>query len=392
MALKVVLRRAFPLGSCLRLAAALLAVTLPLVPAAGALAQTVSGATPSTLAPCAVSAATLLGDGGDEDWSATTDLLAYDKKDAAGNYQLYTANPHGSGATCLSCTPQSGAPPLDRHKVNPTWHASGQWLVVQVENEWHPLAQSRSDWEAELIINGMATDLYAVSADGQRWARLTTSPWPVAYGVMAPHFSADGTKLLWSQLVEPADASHGRPWGRYRLLLADFVVDGSGTPGLANVRDLTPSGGVFVEANGLSPDGTKVLFTSNMGSSDANNMDIWALDLATGATTKLTDSPNWDEHAAYAPSGRSIAYMAGDLGVWAMSADLMLMDANGANKRRLTAFNQAGQPGYTGELTMVLRPTWNKDGTRLAVTEQLANGYPGRRRLWALDFAGACGG
>jgi hypothetical protein len=40
---------------------------------------------------------------------------------------------------------------------------------------------------------------------------------------------------------------------------------------------------------------------------------------------------------------------------------------------------------------MVAHPTWNKDGTRLAVTEQLAQSYPGIRRLWVIDFKGACG-
>jgi tricorn protease-like protein len=173
-------------------------------------------------------------------------------------------------------------------------------------------------------------------------------------------------------------------------MVADFIVDASGKPGLFNARDITPAGGVFVEAHGFSPDGKKVLFASDMGNSDSHNMDIWVLDLTSGTPTKLTPDTNWDEHGTYSPGGKNITYMAGELGVWSWSTDLMMVNADGTNKRRLTAFNHAGQPGYTGELTMVARPTWNRDGTRMAVTEQLANGYPSRRRLWVLDFAGAC--
>jgi hypothetical protein len=81
------------------------------------------------------------------------------------------------------------------------------------------------------------------------------------------------------------------------------------------------------------------------------------------------------------------------LGVWYRTADLMIADADGTNKRRLTAFNWPGQPGnLPGELTLVARPTWNKDGTRMAVTSHLYKGYPSRRQLWVLDFAGPCGG
>jgi hypothetical protein len=66
--------------------------------------------------------------------------------------------------------------------------------------------------------------------------------------------------------------------------------------------------------------------------------------------------------------------------------DMLVMDPDGGNKRRLTAFNHPGAPGHTGEVTMPMRPRFNKDGTRFSVTEQPAWGYPGRRRLWVCDL------
>jgi Tol biopolymer transport system component len=262
--------------------------------------------------------------------------------------------------------------------------------VVQAENDWHPLVWWRNDLEAELVINGMATELYAVSPDGQNWVRLTNymATWSTTLGVMSAHFSADGKRLTWSKMIAPASGQS--PWGTFRLMVADFVVGADGTPSLQNTRDVTPSGDIFVEAHGLSPDGKSALFTSNTDPADPNNMDVWKVDLATRAATQLTNSPYWDEHAAYSPSGQKIAYMAGELGVWYMSADLMIMNADGSNKQRLTSFNRTGQPGNTSQLTMVMHPTWNGAGTRMAVTEQLANGYPGKRRLWVLNFAGVC--
>lgn len=304
---------------------------------------------------------------------------------------LHTIKPDGTGDVCLSCVAHVGGPLVDRHKAEPTWNNTGQWIVVQAEDDWHPLVWWRGDLEAELVINGMATELYAVSADGQRWFKLThyaeTLP-ATAIGAMSAHFSADGKHLVWSKLQSAASAQ--LPWGGYRLMVADFSVAADGTPSLQNTRDITPAGATFVESHGFSADGASVLFTSNTGNTDPNNMDIFTVNMATGLTTKLTTSPYWDEHGAYTPGGKKIAYMAGELGVWYMTADLMLMNADGTNKQRLTAFNQTGQPGNTGQLTMVMRPTWNATGTRMAVTEQLTVGYPGKRRLWVVNLTGAC--
>ena len=119
------------LAHCLTVVTMLLAAILRPEFAPSAIAQ--------TTAPCNVRQVRLLGDGGNQDWSFPRDLIAYDRKDATNTHQLHTIRPDGSGDMCLSCTASTGAPRVDRHKVNPVWHPGGQWIVVQGENEWHPL-------------------------------------------------------------------------------------------------------------------------------------------------------------------------------------------------------------------------------------------------------------
>ncbi len=134
--------------------------------------------------------------------------------------------------------PRLAPPQVDRHKVHPTWHASGRFMVVQGEMGGNVLSGDRSKLASELFINGMWMNLYAVTPDGQQWHRLTDYIAIGANGAMMPYFSADGSKLLWSRLVRAASA--WEPWGAYRLMLADFVIDSSGKPSLQNIRGPHP--------------------------------------------------------------------------------------------------------------------------------------------------------
>jgi Tol biopolymer transport system component len=351
----------------------------------------------ATTSPCAITQVTSLGSGGMADWSAATNLIAYSSKDASGTYQLHTVQPDGTGDVCLTCTAVSGGPAVNRHKVGAVWSADGKWIVVAVEDPRYPLMYWRTtDWATELIINGTSTDLYAVSADGQVWSQLThysnNAPGQPGYaqGVMSPDFSDDGTTLTWSKMV--GSASGTAPYGTYRLMSANFSIGANGLPTLQNTQDITPATATpFVEAHNSSPDGTQVLYTSYASPTSPNNMDVFVLDQSTGTTTQLTTSPLWDEHASFSPSGAKIAYMAGQLGVGPMTADIMIMNPDGSNKQRLTAFNVKGQPGYTGQYGMVMSPSWNATGTAIVVTEQMAVGYPGARFTYVVSFAGACG-
>src|SRR5829696_1644592 len=121
---------------------------------------------------CDIKASRKLADGGEPAWSPDGQSLAYHRWDAAGVYQLRIMSADGSNDRCLSCVAAPGSPQVNRHKVHPTWHASGRFMVLQSEIGANVLSWDRSKLTSELYINGMWMNLYAVTPDGQQWYRL----------------------------------------------------------------------------------------------------------------------------------------------------------------------------------------------------------------------------
>ncbi len=327
--------------------------------------------------------------GGDQDWSHATDRIVYDYVDANKIFQLATMNSDGTGITCLTCTPATGAPAANQHKFNPSWHPNGQYFVAQVEMKSHWLSWMKTDpMTSELLLNGLWSDLYVVSADGSSWQKLTSTTATTTDGVLAPVFSPDGTQLMWSRLIKPA--SKTQPFGAWRLMIGDFAL-ASGVASLTNVRDITPSGATFIESHGFSPDSRSVVVTSDIGLTSTWEKHIWSMDLATGAIKDLTPNGHWNEHAYYSPDGSKISFMSSLPFLWSfLKTEIMLMNPDGSGAVRLTHFNSAGYPESTTEQSAATRARWNAAGTKLLVTQQLAERYPARN-LWMLTFAGACG-
>ena len=68
-------------------------------------------------------------------WSPSGEQYIVNKKDAAGIYQLYVGNKGSSDATCITCTEAPEQPALNRHKLQPSWHPSGKWIVLAGERD-----------------------------------------------------------------------------------------------------------------------------------------------------------------------------------------------------------------------------------------------------------------
>ena len=67
-----------------------------------------------------------------------------------------------------------------------------------------------------------------------------------------------------------------------------------------------------------SPDGTRTAFVSNRQFCGSSQTDLWLMGASGGSPTKLTDiahSPTW------APDGRRIAYLCGQMSVCVINAD-----------------------------------------------------------------------
>jgi len=316
--------------------------------------------------------------GGRVDWSHSgNNLIAFDKPGADGYYDVYTMNPDGSSETCLTCDKDGSVP--QRHNGNPAWHPSGQYIVFQSEKSFHlgSSSWSKPGW-------GVNTDLWLMTSDGSAFYQLTDLPLRPLRGVLHPHFSHDGSKLLWSERI-----GGGGKWGTWVLKLADFVEGPPPDLDLVNIKTFQFGDEIFHESHDFSPDDTLIIFSGNLEpGQDGTGLDIYTLyhEQQSGEPTRLTETlAVWDEHAQYSPSGDKIVWMSSqgypldpdkpeDL-----ISDYWLMDPDGSNKTQLTHFNQPGYPEYTAERITAADNSWAPDGTRLVallITDGKANTGP----------------
>lgn len=309
----------------------------------------------------------LIADGGRVDWSKQN-KIAFDRRGRDGFYDIWVIDPDGTGERCLTCG-QSGAP--RKNKGNPAWDPSGRFIVFEGQKDrtlpfLNHLAEPG---------RGVANDLWLMDSSGRRYWKMVDVPRLPAGGVLHPHFSNDGKQLIWSQLLR----SSGK-LGIWEIKLAKFaVVDGD--PQISDIRSFTP-GPVhkFYETHGFSPDNRQILFTAQI---DSGLADTFTMDLATGQTTDLTNTPeSWDEHAQFNPDGRYIVWAssrnrAKDLNLWIMNRD-------GSEPRLLMNFHHPGAPAYTAGIGPA-DSSWSPDGRSLAVYV-ISDERETKGEIWILDL------
>lgn len=109
----------------------------------------------------------------------------------------------------------------------------------------------------------------------------------------------------------------------------------------------------------FSPDGTKILYTSDV----TGNTDLWVMNVGdpASAVNLTAGSSARDEAGSWSPDGTKIAFhsnRAGDFDIWVVNAD-------GSGATRLT--NDSRSDGF---------PIWNPAGTRIAFTRD--------REVWTM--------
>jgi hypothetical protein len=307
---------------------------------------------------------TLRAGGSRLDWCDKSDLIAFDVRGKNKYFEVHTMKSDGSADTCVSCD-VPGLP--QRHVGQPAWHPSCRYLVVQAEKQEHVKVRFTHSLTPGA---GVLNDLWLIDLEKKTSHPIRELPNDRDHGTLHPHFSPDGSRLSWSEMVAKAGMKKKKEVGYWKLMTADFEVEG-GKPRLSNVRAFAPGGDAFYENHGFSPDSKKLIFSSNFdGKRFINN--IYVMDLASERAVRLTED-GYNEHASFTPDGKRIVWIS-NVGNPNRGTDYWIMNSDGSAKQRLTFFNQKGHPQYAGRRVVVADFSWSPDGKTIAAYYRAGDG------------------
>ena len=317
-------------------------------------------------------------------------------KDDRGIAQIYIGHAGQADLTCITGVQRPGGPKPDRFKMQPHWHPSGKWIFVAVERDEYsppPLVGGNRKLVEGWLQCGLWTNMYAVSPDGAVWQQLTDfrSGTPgVPDGFTGPAITPDGTKAVWSQIVDCNIFAYW-PFGRWELIVADVTIAG-GAPAFSHQRTITPAGMHWNEPGNFHPDNESLLLSGSV-ERDAQGMDQYILNIRTGQLRNLTNSPTvWDEHGVFSPDGTRIIFMsaypyrsdANSSKTLNIKTEFMLMHADGTGLQQITHFLQPGYTEYSAaDHGIAACAIWSPDG-RSALLSRLE--FPDYS-YWTIRFA-----
>jgi Tol biopolymer transport system component len=147
-------------------------------------------------------------------------------------------------------------------------------------------------------------ELYRMDANGDNVVRLTNTP---GYDGGA-FFNADCSKLVW-RASRPA----GKELEDYQQLLAEglvrptrlelYVANADGT----DARQVTYLNAAAF-APYFTPDGQRLLFSSNTGDPSGREFDIWAVNIDGTQLERITKTPGFDGFPMFSPDGKYLAF------------------------------------------------------------------------------------
>src|SRR5881397_4109663 len=194
-------------------------------------------------------------------------------------YDMYTANPDGSGKRRLTAN--------NVYTAEGTLSPDGKTIVFT----------SLKDGDL---------DIYTMNVDGTDVRRLTNTP---GYDGGA-FFSPDGKQIVY-RAWHPVDTA----LTTYRDLLAQRLVrpnrmeiwvmnaDGS------NQHQITQLGGANF-APFFTPDGKRIIFSSNYKNPRSRNFDLYLVDIDGSRLEQVTNHPEFDGFPMFSPDGKQLVWAA----------------------------------------------------------------------------------
>jgi TolB protein len=167
-------------------------------------------------------------------------------------------------------------------------------------------------------------DIYTMRADGSNVRRLTNIP---GYDG-GPFFSPDGKQIVY-RAWHPRDTA----LANYRALLDQRLVrpnrmeiwvmnaDGS------NQHQITNLGGANF-APYFTPDGQRIIFSSNYKNPHSRNFDLYLVNRDGGGLEQVTNHPEFDGFPMFSPDGRTLVWAANRNGSSVDQLDIYVADWN----------------------------------------------------------------
>jgi len=166
-------------------------------------------------------------------------------------------------------------------------------------------------------------DLYTMQVDGTNVRRLTSAP---GYDGGA-FFSPDGRRIVY-RAWHPTDSTE---LATYRALLAQRLVrpnrmeiwtmnaDGS------DQRQITNLGGANF-APFFTPDGQRIVFSSNYRAPRSRNFDLYLVNLDGSGLEQVTTNPDFDGFPQFSPDGRHFVWASNRAGAQPGETNIFIAD------------------------------------------------------------------
>lgn len=300
----------------------------------------------STEAPICESSYTLLmREGGRVDWSKATGRIAFDsaklpEAQENGSFLTYAMNDDGSDIECVSC----GLFPAGATVGQPAWGPEGRWLVVQVAFASCFLPAVLKHPGA-----GFSAQLWGIDTESGATRLLRDTTCDASSGTLHPHFSEDGTKLIWAEATKRADFSDpALNFGAWTLMVADVSWTQDG-PTVDDVESYQPGIEGFYETHSLDRTNRYLLHTAtNQTNPGFQQTTLSELDLESGEVAVLA-SGGFNEHGAYTADETAAIYMGDPERTEELARDgfrnndIWVVGRDGQGAEKVTTFNVPGE-------------------------------------------------